>query len=74
VQQLLVGWFGYIEMIWSLEKTSLFSLAGGLFSNPLAPCMGYPPKGLRMGFGVEGNAIINASNYGLFLHGIWVMI
>ena len=41
-------------------------LAGGLFGNPLAAYMGYPPKALRTGFSAEGTTI-DASGYGVFL-------
>jgi len=44
-------------------------LAGGLFGNPLAAYMGYPPKALYRGFGAEGFATIDASAYGVFLPG-----
>ena len=71
---LLVGCFGYAEMIWYLKKTCLLSLAGGLFSNPWAAYMGYPPKVLHIGFGAEGIATIDASGYGVFLPGTWVAI
>jgi hypothetical protein len=50
VRRLLVGHFGYAKMIWYLKKKVL-SLAGGLFGNPLAVYMGYPPKALRTSFG-----------------------
>jgi hypothetical protein len=36
--------------------------------------MGYPPKVLRTGFGVEDIATIDASGYGVFLLGTWVTI
>jgi hypothetical protein len=36
--------------------------------------MGYPPKALRTGFGVEGIVTIDASGYGVFLPGTWVTI
>ena len=49
-------------------------LAGGLFGNPLAAYMSYPPKALRTGFGAEGIATIDASGYGVFLRGTWVTI
>jgi hypothetical protein len=74
VRQLLVSRFGYAKMIWYLNKTCLLSLAGGLFSNPLATYMGYPPKALRTGFGVEGIAIIDPSSYDIFLLSTWVTI
>jgi hypothetical protein len=38
------------------KKTYLLSLADSFFGNPLATHMGYPPKALRTGFGVEGIA------------------
>ena len=49
-----------------MEKACLFSLVGGLFGNPLAMYMGYPPKALRTCFGVVGIAIIDPSSYGVF--------
>jgi len=36
--------------------------------------MGYPPKALRTGFGVEGIATIDANGYNVFLLGTWVAI
>jgi hypothetical protein len=74
VRRLLVGHFGYAEMIWYLKKKCLLPLAGGLFGNPLAAYMGYPPKALRIGFGAEGIATIDAIGYGVFLSGTWVAI
>jgi hypothetical protein len=56
------------------KKTCLLSLAGGLFGNPLVAYMGYPPKVLRTGFGAESIATIDASGYGVFLPGTWVVI
>ena len=73
-RQLLVGRFSYADMIWYLKKTYLLCLAGGLFGNPLAAYMGYPPKVLRTGFGAEGIVTIDANGYGVFLPGTWVAI
>ena len=69
MRRLLVGCFGYAEMIWYLKKTCLLSVAGGLLGNPLAAYMGYPPKVLRTGFGAKGIATIDASSYDVFLPG-----
>jgi hypothetical protein len=70
-----------ITCIWSLwlcrndlvfEKKNLFAtLSGGLFGNPLATDMSYPPKVIRTGFGIEGIATIDASGYDVFLSGRW---
>jgi hypothetical protein len=56
------------------ENKCLLPLAGGLFGNPLAAYMSYPPKALRIGFGAEGIATIDAIGYGVFLSGTWVAI
>jgi hypothetical protein len=56
-------------MIWYLKRNMFTLLAGGLFGNPLAAYMGYPPKALYRGFGAEGFATIDASAYGVFLPG-----
>jgi hypothetical protein len=46
------------------EKTCLVSLAHGLFGNPLATYMGYPPIALHTGFGVEVIATVDVFSPG----------
>jgi len=60
-------WFYRNDLVF--KKTCLLSVAGGLFGNPLAAYMGYPPKVLRTGFGAKGIATIDASSYDVFLPG-----
>ena len=73
-RQLLVGCFGYGEMIWCLEKTFLFSYVGGMFGYPLTLYMGYPPEAYFTDFGRCGITTIAGNGHNVFLPDTWVAI